>query len=147
MMRPLLSLLILLALPGAVAAQGDPWQRQVHASLARSDLMMRKQGYTRTIGEYAGALITGESRWIVLQTPGVGSVAIVGICDEDCGALRLTLGTTGGYELVASDDGSTVPMLEAELRPGEEYRVRVGMDRCQVSPCRYGFALYRRRPE
>ncbi len=146
-MRNRVLLLLLLALPGAVAAQGDPWQRQVQASLARSDQMMRSRGYTRIIGEYAGALIAGESRWITLRTPGEGLLAIVGICDEDCGALRLTLGTAGGYELTASDAGSTVPMLESEVRHGSEYRVRVSMDRCQMSPCRYGFALYRRRPE
>lgn len=146
MMRRGVLLLLLLALPCAVAAQGDPWQRQVQASLARSDQMMRARGYTRIIGEYAGELIAGEARWITLQTPKEGMLAIIGICDEDCGALRLTLGTAGGYELTASDAGSTVPILEAEVRHPGEYRLRVSMDRCQVSPCRYGFALYRRRP-
>lgn len=147
MMRRRVLLLLLLALPGAVAAQGDPWQRQVRASLGRSEYMMRARGYTRMVGEYTGELITGESRWIALHVSGVGNLAIVGICDEDCGALRLTLGTTGGYELAASDAVSTVPILEAELQSGQSYRIRVSMDRCQVSPCRYGFALYRRRPE
>ena len=47
-------LLFLLALPGTYGRAGRSWQRQVQASLARSDQMMRARGYTRITGEYAG---------------------------------------------------------------------------------------------
>ncbi len=141
------ALLLLLAWVPALAAQSDRWERQAAAALVRTDTVLLREGWTPVGPAQFGALNGGGQTSLTIPAPVASRLAIVGVCDADCGGLGLIVGDDRGYDLGADRSGGTAPMVEFTARLAAKHTARVLMERCQVSPCRFGIRVYRRKRE
>lgn len=137
-------LLLLLVLGGPLQAQ-DVWQQQVQTSLSRATAMAEKRGFAPTGQWVTGTLFADETERRTVTLAAGTSYMLVGVCDVDCRLLGLSLATPNGDDLVTDAHGSNAPLIEASAQRGGEYRLKVMMGGCRVSPCRYGVAVFKRR--
>jgi hypothetical protein len=134
----------MLAWVPALAAQADRWERQAASALARTDVTMLREGWAPAGPAQFGALNAGEAARLTIPAPVATRLAAVGVCDQDCGGLGLIVGDDRGYDLGADRSGGTTPLVEFTPRMVARHTARIYMDRCQVSPCRFGIRVYRR---
>jgi hypothetical protein len=69
--------------------------------------------------------------------------AIVGLCDEDCSDLDLTVSTPAGTPLASDVQPDDKPYLLFTAPASGTYRLKVTMASCRAAPCAYGVRLYR----
>lgn len=136
-------LLLATMLAGAITGMGDPWAAQVERAAARVSAALRTEGYLPAGRLIAGTLFKGESAVLQVSLDGPGHYAVIGTCDDDCGALHLVLITPTRYEVDADDGRSPRPVLHTDAPAPGAYTVRVTMLACRVSPCRYGILVLR----
>jgi hypothetical protein len=143
-----LILAVLLALGASThaEAQGDRWNRQVRASFERLNGTLLERGYRATDQYRIGLLNEDESVWVPLTLEPGHEYAVVGNCDQDCTALDLILSESGRKEIDADRSGGRVPIVRGSADAGRQYRVRVVMTGCRMSPCRFGVLVYRKPP-
>ncbi len=143
-MKSVLAILFLASgLP--LAAQGDPWQRQVDASLTRARSLASNRGFSSAEAQLTGVLGADETEQRPLQLDPDADYLILAVCDGDCRTLNLVLSNPSGDEVAVDRQEGNVPLLQLHSRRGGRYQVRVIMRSCRVSPCRYGLAVYRKR--
>jgi hypothetical protein len=135
---------LLTCMAPSAQAQSDRWEQQVRASLSRAAQMLSDRGYRPTPASFVGALFAGESEVRELFLPAGANVVVVGVCDDDCGGLGLVVSNRTGYELAADRGVGNVPLVRVTPETAGMYRVKVSMQSCRISPCRYGIAVWRK---
>ncbi len=144
-----LGLLFLLPLaPATLGAQAemaelDLWDRQAQLQLFAYRLQLDLDELSHEIG--TGSLDEGDSEVLTFTAVGPGWFTVLGVCDNDCTDVDLTLYDMDGNELdtdVEIDDFPVVetPRLASGLR--QRFQVRISMFECSVSPCRYAVAVF-----
>jgi len=136
-MRALLAAVAVSLVPATVAAQANRWQRQVQEQLERVSPHART---TKT-----GVLNLEESEWFAVTLTAGVSYSIIGVCDNDCSSLQLVLATPDRNELVTDRRGENFPVVRFTPAETRDFRVKVVMDACLVSPCWYGVAVVERQ--
>jgi hypothetical protein len=132
--------------PSTFRAQGNPWQRHVEHQLERATLRLSREGYARPHDVQVGLLNTEESESFTLTLPSGQAYALVGVCDNDCTSLHLiVLNETKNYEVAAARTAHEAPVVQLTPRNTARYYVKVVMASCQMNPCSYGIAVYRRQ--
>ncbi|HEX4575338.1 MAG TPA: hypothetical protein VH158_09415 [Gemmatimonadales bacterium] len=135
------ALFALLVAPVLVRAQ-NPWERQVVDYVQRTATALRRQGLEPTGAPRVGPMLVDESAWFSVTLRAGVSYAIVGACDNDCSGLDLALYSDAHNE-VEAERGSAVPMVKVTPRETLQYRVKVTLTGCRLSPCWYGIGVYR----
>lgn len=69
---------------------------------------------------------------------------IVGVCDQDCSDLDLTLSDIAGNELFTDVLDDDAPILTFTAPAGGAHILWVTMYACSVDPCSFGYKVYRR---
>ena len=104
--------------------------------------MMVRGGMTPRNAPQRGTLANGTSREITVQLASASVLAFVGVCDEACSDLDLTVFGPDGSELGADVLEDDAPIVRVDnARPGT-YRIRVQMAACSASTCGYGVRVY-----
>jgi hypothetical protein len=104
--------------------------------------VMSRGGMTSRTPPQRGSLANGASQEITVQLAAASVLAIMGVCDESCSDLDLTVFGPNGAELgsdVLTDDAPIVRVDNA--RPGT-YRIRVQMAACSAATCAYGVRVF-----
>jgi hypothetical protein len=127
-----------------VHAQGNRWERQVREQLQRAAMTLqdRRAGppqLTRT-----GPLNAEESVSFTVTLRSGVSYEIVGVCDNDCTSLGLTLATMSNNDIAADHSSENFPVIHFTPTATMEYRLKVVMEACRMSPCWYGVGVYRK---
>jgi hypothetical protein len=140
----LAAVLLLLAVP--LAAQSEPWDRQVARGLDRTTEVLTGRGYTPTGPRHRGMLNAEDSDRVEVPVTNGAEYVLVGTCDDDCTGLKLVIANPTGYEIDAARGPGNAPIIRVTppVLPGQ-YRVTVTMAGCRVSPCRYGVQVYMRK--
>jgi hypothetical protein len=140
------TLLAMLVLAGSVplAAQGDPWQRQVDSALGRARVLAADRGFTSGGAQLTGELGADESERRTVALDANADYLILAVCDGDCRTLNLVLSNPNGDDVAVDRQAGNVPLLQWHPARRGEYQVRVIMRGCRVSPCRYGVAVFLR---
>lgn len=138
----ILSLGVLLCVPSLAQAQLrklDPFMRTVQNELRRYEAVLDVEDLTHEV--WYGELRDDATTVLTVTLDEDIDYLILGVCDEDCDDLDLRLysGTTLIDEDVATDD---YPVVEHSPSITRELRLEVIMAGCEVSPCRYGVAVY-----
>jgi hypothetical protein len=146
-MRPPLVLgcgLLLGLLPGAAGAQRTRWDRQVDSALGRAAAILAPQGFAPVGWGRSGVLIMASADSLMVHLAAGGPYLLVGSCDQDCTRLELAVSRSGHYDVGADRDNGTVPLVRIDSVPpgGADYRVRVRMGACWVSPCWWGVEVF-----
>jgi len=85
-----------------------------------------------------------ESETFPVTLQGGVAYAVMGVCDEDCTNLHLVLANAAGSDVVADRSSENFPVLQLTPQVTMQYRVKVVMAACQMNPCWYGVAVYRK---
>jgi hypothetical protein len=145
MLRKLLlaaSLAAALTLPAAAHAQQDPWEQQVRSLLAQAGKTFEDRGYQLTHQVLTGALSQSATTMLDVRLDAGTTYQIIGVCDNDCSDLDLTLYDADGKQVDADTELDDVPMVAvAPPHPGT-YRLQVQMATCSDQPCRFGVGIF-----
>lgn len=115
-------------------------QLQTQLGMHSSDFTNR--GYTPVGTFQTASLAAGSNGTHTVDLTGGRTYGILGVCDNDCSDVDLTLFGPGGNQIaqdVATDD---YPELLFTAPSSGQYRLQVRMVTCRVSPCYYGVQLY-----
>jgi hypothetical protein len=142
MYRTLALLAVLACIPSLGSAQMrklDTYQRTVSKQLRAVEQSSKLTDMTHEV--WLSELNDDATASVTVPLDAGTSYKIIGVCDEDCSDLDLTLfsGSTKLEEDVLDDD---VPILSVKPTASGNFRISVVMAACSSSPCRYGIAIY-----
>lgn len=128
---------VILAASSVASAQED----QVNSMLYTVNLSLGDFGWVETYQAETGALRSGESSTYTLDLNENRQYRIIGVCDEDCFALRLILYDKNENQ-VANKSHNEMTALKIKPEKTGMYRLVVGMEECEINPCYYGVGFY-----
>ena len=125
-------------------AQGNRWERQVSDQLQRAVASLHGQGVGRPDLTRVAPLNGEESESFPVTLQAGVAYFISGVCDNDCTSLHLVLANAAHNEVAVDRGSENYPMLRFTPPVTMRYRVKVTMAGCQMNPCWYGVAVYRK---
>ncbi len=120
----------------SVASGADPTQ-VILSQLGIAEQTLRQQGFQQVGQPVSGSLNQGlQWNWPVSLNAG-WDYRILGVCDQDCADLDLTLFDQAG--VLISQDTSTDdhPLLQSQPAWNGPFTIQVTMYNCSVPPCYY----------
>lgn len=139
-MRGVLALLGLLAIPIPAMGQQRRWEQQVQDRMQRAIAAVGPASGLPVI-KRSGVLNTDEAASFQTTLTRGTSYAIVGVCDDDCSRLQLTLVKPGGSEIAKERNSESLPALHFTPETTLSYGIRVVMEGCHWNPCWYAVAV------
>jgi len=136
--------LLVLAVGAPLRAQGNRWERQVSDQLQRAVAALHGKGVKRPELTHIGPLNSEESESFPVTLQAGVAYLISGVCDNDCTSLGLVLATAAKNEVAADRSSENFPILQFTPQVTMQYRVSIAMMACQMNPCWYGVAVYRK---
>jgi len=138
-MRAILVVLSIVAMPSAMPGQ-QRWARQVQERAQRAIDAVATSS-PRAVVKRSGMLNTDEAAsfqtTLVQGTP----YAILGVCDDDCSRLQLTLLSPSGSDIAKERNSESFPTLRFTAATTAVYGIRVVMEGCRWNPCWYAIAV------
>ena len=127
-------------------AQSNRWEHQVADQLRRAVATLGDQSAGRGRPELSRIAPFNDEESESFTAPLQAGVpyAVIGVCDNDCTSLHLVLANAANSEVAADRASENVPVLHFTPPETARYRVKVTMAACQMNPCWYGVAVYRR---
>jgi hypothetical protein len=129
------------AIPSAFA-QSAEYIRQLSNQLSQARDSYVPNNYRLVTGPDNDALSQGDSDNYTVTLQGGRSYKLVGVCDNDCTDLDITLYDSDGDVVdrdVLDDDK---PVVSVSGKSGGRYRMNVSMATCSSSICYYSVAVY-----
>lgn len=119
-----------------VAAQQDTVSRLFE----KVTELFASKGLKPTGFEGRGTLSNGASQSLSVSFKSGTSLAIVGVCDENCKDLNIYVADSKGNEVGSDVQDDDTPLAIVE-KPGT-YSVRVEMKACGASKCNFGIKAF-----
>src|SRR6266511_5549187 len=140
-MRIMRIILVLLAVSGIPRTLiGQRWERQVQERVQRTIAAVGASPGLHVVRR-SGMLNTDEAAsfrtTLVQGTP----YAILGVCDDDCSRLQLTLLSPSGSDIAKERNSESLPTLHFTAATTAVYSIRVVMEGCRWNPCWYAIAV------
>jgi hypothetical protein len=135
---------VVLAVRTPLSAQGNRWERQVSDQLQRAVATLHGKGAGRPELTRVGPLNMEESESFPVTLQAGVAYFISGVCDNDCTSLHLVLANAAHNEVAVDRLSENYPVLRFTPPETMRYRVTVTMAACQMNPCWYGVAVYRK---
>ena len=135
-----LTALALALLPSAVAAQNQ-YEEQVLAQLELAADVFFSAGYEPLLWD-AGALDDDATDLFTVTLQAGYTYALVGVCDEDCSDIDLSLLDGYGNLVVEDIEVDDAPVIEFTVTASGDFTLGVEMYECSVEPCYYGVGLF-----
>jgi hypothetical protein len=135
---------LVLAVRAPLRAQGNRWERQVSDQLQRAVASLHGKDVARPDLTHIGPLNTEESESFPVTLQAGVAYFISGVCDNDCTSLHLGLANTAHNDVAVDRASEHFPVLRFTPSETTRYWVKVTMAACQMNPCWYGVAVYRK---
>jgi hypothetical protein len=128
--------------PTSVVAQSSEYNRQLDAQLreARNLYLPAGQGLVR--GPLGGSLDEGATVNYSFQLVAGRSYTILGVCDNDCSDLDITMYDPAGKEVAQDVLTDDKPVASHTARRTGRYRATISMASCSTGACFYAVAAY-----
>lgn len=123
--------------PTEARAQGDV----IRIQLDSAAVLMRGQGFQLQDDVVTGDLGSGQDEEFELELEAGRTYIIMGVCDNSCSDLDMSLTTSGGADVDSDYELDDVPMVSVEVERSGTYRLKVEMATCTGS-CDYGVAVF-----
>jgi len=124
----------------ATPAIAQRWERQVQERAQRAIDAVTTSSPSAVV-KRSGMLNTDEAAsfqtTLVQGTP----YAILGVCDDDCSRLQLTLLSPSGSDIAKERNSESFPTLRFTAATTAVYGIRVVMEGCRWNPCWYAIAV------
>ena len=125
----------------ASCTQDDDWMRVVRSQLLIAGAALVSEGY-ELADVYCASARQSDPEWFSVSLSPQDEYVFLGVCDQDCTSMRLSVYQGGTVRRNAS--GGDVPMLSYGPGQAGTHELRVTIARCDNEPCRYGVGLFRR---
>lgn len=145
MLKKVLASTLVLASIGAAPsafAQSAEYIRQLSNQLSQARDSFVPSNYRLVTGPDNDSLSQGDSDNYTVTLQGGRSYKLVGVCDNDCTDLDITLYDSDGDVVdrdVLDDDK---PVVSVSGKSGGRYRMNVSMASCSTATCYYSVAVY-----
>jgi hypothetical protein len=126
----------------AASAQQNEWVAQVRRQLTSAGSSFSERGYTLSHDVHTGSLRDDASEDLTLTLDAGTEYQIVGVCDNDCSDVDLTLYNAAGAVVDSDMLDDDVPIVSVTPARSGRYRVHVSMAVCTTEPCYYGVGVY-----
>jgi hypothetical protein len=130
------------AAPTHVSAQSATYNNQLDAQLRESRRLYLPAGQSIVRGPLGGSLSTGETINYSFQFVAGRSYTILGVCDNDCSDLDITLYDPNGNQVAEDVLTDDKPVASITARRSGRYRATLSMASCSTEPCFYAVAAY-----
>jgi hypothetical protein len=117
------------------------WERQVQERVQRAIDAVGGASPRVPVVKQSGMLNTDEAASFQTTLDQGTSYTIVGVCDDDCSRLQLTLLTPSGSEIAKERNSESLPTLHFTPQTTMSYGIRVVMEGCRWNPCWYAIAV------
>jgi hypothetical protein len=131
---------LLFALGTPVLAQNQ-YTQQVNSQLDRMESNARGLGQTRLFRSPIFQLNEGQTQSYPIRLTRGRAYTIGGVCDNDCPDLDIKLIDPNGREVATDILTDSLPVVSHTATLTGDYRVRVIMYDCNVSPCSAGLTI------
>jgi hypothetical protein len=131
-----------IAAPTSVAAQSSEYNRQLDVQLRQSRSTYLPAGQTLVRGPLGGSLDEGGTINYSFQLVAGRSYTILGVCDNDCSDLDITLYDPAGNEVAEDVLTDDKPVASVTARRSGRYRATITMASCSTGACFYAVAAY-----
>jgi hypothetical protein len=128
--------------PTPVAAQSSQYNRQLEVQLNESRRMYLPAGQGIVRGPLGGSLDQGETINYSFQLVAGRSYTILGVCDNDCSDLDITLYDPNGNQVAEDVLTDDKPVASVTARRSGRYRATISMASCSTGACFYAVAAY-----
>jgi hypothetical protein len=138
-----IAMAITLGLPGA--ASDRRFVQQVRQQLTQAGVALGISGsYQLSHEPYVGDIGHNQKDYLYLNLNSGSSYVLVGVCDEDCRDIDLSLYDENN-NLIDSDTAlDDYPMVEVDPKWNGRFKVEVTMANCNASTCYYGVGVFAR---
>jgi hypothetical protein len=126
----------------SASAQQNEWVQQVRRQLTAAGGTFSQRGYTLSHDIHTGSLRDDASEDLTLSLDGGTEYQIVGVCDNDCSDVDITLYDASGSVVDSDLLDDDVPIVSVSPSRSGRYRVHVSMAVCTAEPCYYGVGVY-----
>lgn len=137
----LVALVALALLPGRAAAQSE-WEQQVLDQIRITGEVFASEGYRLIGSAYTGSLYAQASQDFDLELQAGVHYVLVGVCDNDCSDIDLSIFDGSGTQLDSDYEGDAYPVVEVTPSGTASYRVHTYMASCETEPCFFGVGVY-----
>lgn len=149
-MRPRYALFLLLA-PALVLCPPrcgysqnaqDRWEQNVNDQLQIASAALRADGFVRTTTTYQDSIDQGSQQYMDVTLNAGVSYKFLGVCDQDCSDIDLTLRDGNGYLIDQDVDSDATPIVSVTPKFRGPFRLWIKMVSCSQEPCRWGVGIY-----
>jgi hypothetical protein len=131
-----------LAGPTPVVAQSSEYNRQLEVQLNESRRLYLPAGQSIVRGPLGGSLDQGATINYTFQLVAGRSYTILGVCDNDCTDLDITLYDPNGNQVAEDLLTDDKPVTSVTARRSGRYRATISMASCSTGACFYAVAAY-----
>ncbi|HVX87745.1 MAG TPA: hypothetical protein VG940_02370 [Gemmatimonadales bacterium] len=124
------------------SGDGDRWERVVRQQLDNAGRVATDRGYQMSHEVFMGRLDDDQNESLNIPLDGGTQYILVGVCDQDCTDVDLTIYDPDGNEVDSDLETDDKPVLQLTARNNGRYRVKVSMVACSANPCRYGVGVW-----
>lgn len=142
MKRVVVSALLGVTLIASTAHAQDQWERVVRNQLEQAGRISQDRGFRMDHDIFQGRLDDDATTDLTVNLDGGKSYVIVGVCDQDCTDVDLTIYNSNGDEVDSDLQTDDKPVLTFSAQRDGRYRIKVSMVRCSANPCRYGVGIW-----
>jgi hypothetical protein len=128
--------------PAPVQAQTAAYNRQLEVQLNESRRLYLPSGQSLVRGPLGGSLDEGDTINYSFQFVAGRSYTILGVCDNDCTDLDITLYDPAGNQVAEDLLTDDKPVTSVTARRSGRYRATVSMATCSTVSCFYAIAAY-----
>jgi hypothetical protein len=128
--------------PTHVAAQSATYNRQLEVQLNEARRLYLPAGQSIVRGPLGGSLDQGGTINYSFQFVAGRSYTILGVCDNDCTDLDITLYDPNGNEVAEDVLTDDKPVASHTARRSGRYRATISMASCSTGSCFYAVAAY-----
>lgn len=129
------------AAPSAFAQSGN-YLRQLSAQLSIARNSFVPNNYRLVTGPDNDSLSQGDSDDYNVILQGGRSYKLIGVCDNDCSDLDITLYDNDGDIVDRDLLDDDKPVVSVSGKSGGRYRMNVSMAACSTGTCFYSVAVY-----
>lgn len=121
----------------------DEHREVVVAQLNAAGDLLRQRGYELVDSNFGAMEQSATETFSILLEAGY-EYGFVAACDNDCNDIDLALADESGSDVASDYAADAYPMVEYQAGASATYQVTAQLAHCDVAPCRFGVAVFRK---
>lgn len=126
----------------STSVEAQEWEEQVRTQLDAATELLTGQGYILAQEYHISTLEQSAKERITVTLSAGVEYQILGVCDNDCNDLDLTLYDRRGKAITTDVEVDDTPVLLHTPSQTGNFEIEVIMVGCDVSPCFYGVGIW-----